>query len=69
VWESRQALVGQALKRFAPAALRRALIGLSVADRAAKGLLREDAWQMLQQLGLTLIGCGGLPPYEERHGH
>jgi len=69
VWESRQALVGQALKRFAPSALRRALVGLSAADRAAKGLLREDAWQMLQQLGLTLIGRGGLPRYEECHGH
>lgn len=56
VWESRQALVGRALKSLKPAQLADALREASRVDRASKGLLREDAWAMLKQLGLTLMG-------------
>jgi hypothetical protein len=30
-------------------------------DRASKGLLRENAWLMLKQLGLGLMGKSNLP--------
>jgi DNA polymerase-3 subunit delta len=56
VWESRQALVSRALKQFKPADLGAALRQASRIDRASKGLLREDAWAMLKQLGLGLMG-------------
>jgi DNA polymerase-3 subunit delta len=69
VWDSRQPLVGKALKQFPPASLAVALRLVSRADRAAKGLLREDAWLMLKQIGLTLIGRGDMKQLEERYGY
>jgi DNA polymerase-3 subunit delta len=51
VWDSRQALVERALKRAGPNKLAWAMRGLSRLDRAAKGLLREDTWDELKQLG------------------
>ena len=56
VWESRQSLVARALKRLNSAQLGSALRTASRVDRASKGLLREDGWQMLKQLGLGLMG-------------
>jgi len=56
VWDSKQALVGRALKRLKPAELAAALRQASRVDRASKGLLREDGWAMLRQLGLGLMG-------------
>lgn len=56
VWDSKQALVGRALKSLKPAQLAAALREAARVDRASKGLLREDAWAMLRQLGLTLMG-------------
>lgn len=56
VWDSRQPLVARALKRLKPAQLAAALGEASRVDRASKGLLREDAWAMLKQLGLGLMG-------------
>ena len=60
VWESRQALVGKALKRYSTGQLAETMRQLALTDRAAKGLLAEDAWQMLKQLGLALMGKGHL---------
>jgi DNA polymerase-3 subunit delta len=56
VWDSRQALVARALKRLKPAQLGAALREAGRIDRASKGLLREDPWAMLKQLGLGLMG-------------
>lgn len=69
VWDSRQALVGKALKQFSAARLASALRLVSRADRAAKGLLREDAWLMLKQLGLALMHQTDLKKLEERYGY
>jgi DNA polymerase-3 subunit delta len=55
VWDSRQALVERALKRAGPNKYAWAMRALSRLDRAAKGLLREDAWDELKQLGLVLM--------------
>ncbi len=40
-----------------------AMRGLSRLDRAAKGLLREDAWDELKQLGLALMNQGKAPAF------
>ncbi|TCJ12759.1 DNA polymerase III subunit delta [Parasulfuritortus cantonensis] len=56
VWESRQALVSRALKGLRAAELALALREAGRVDRASKGLLREDAWALLKQLGLGLMG-------------
>lgn len=56
VWESKQTLIARALKRLDSAQLSAALRTASRVDRASKGLLREDGWQMLKQLGLGLMG-------------
>lgn len=55
VWDSKQALVEHALKRAGPNKLAWAMRALSRLDRAAKGLLREDTWDELKQLGLVLM--------------
>lgn len=55
VWDSKQPLVERALKRAGPDKLAWAMRGLSRLDRAAKGLLREDAWDELKQLSLALM--------------
>jgi len=69
VWENRQALVSKALQQLPAARLNLALRALARADRAAKGLLREDAWQMMKQLGLALMGKDGMGILEEGYGH
>lgn len=56
VWESRQALLTRALKRMSLTQLAEATRQAARADRAAKGLLREDAWALMKQLGLGLMG-------------
>lgn len=63
VWESRQGLLERALKRADPARLAWAMGGLARLDRAAKGLLREDAWDELKQLGLVLMQRGRAPAF------
>jgi DNA polymerase-3 subunit delta len=69
VWDSRQPLLGQALKRLNLARLSEALRQLGQADRAAKGLLREDAWLLIERLGLSLMGRSGLKSMENAHGY
>jgi DNA polymerase-3 subunit delta len=61
IWESRQPLVGRALKRVNLAQLAQALRQVGLIDRAAKGLLREDAWELMKQLGLSLMGQRTVP--------
>ncbi len=60
VWESRQPLLSRALKRLKKADLAHGLKLAARTDRAAKGLLREDGWQLLKQLGLDLMGKAAL---------
>lgn len=59
IWESRQPLLARALKRLELSTLARALAEAARIERAAKGLGREDAWEMLKRLGLTLTGLAG----------
>ncbi len=68
VWESRQPLLERALKRVDVGRLARAVRALSRLDRAAKGLLREDAWDELKQLGLNLMNRGGAPAFSTALG-
>jgi DNA polymerase-3 subunit delta len=63
VWDSKQPLVERALKRAGPEKLSWAMRGLSRLDRAAKGLLREDAWDELKQLSLALMNSGKAPAF------
>lgn len=65
IWESRQPLVGRALKRVNLPQLTQALRQLGLIDRAAKGLLREDAWELMKQLGLSLMGQRTVPSLAE----
>lgn len=69
IWESRQPLVGSALRRIPLDRLSSALRLMARADRAAKGLLRENAWLMLEQVGLALMGRGDIKQLEERYGY
>jgi DNA polymerase-3 subunit delta len=64
VWESRQGLMERALKRANLTRLAWAMQALSRLDRAAKGLLKEDAWDELKQLGLALMNQGHAPAFE-----
>lgn len=63
VWDSRQPMVERALKRGSPEKFAWAMRGLSRLDRAAKGLLREDAWDETKQLGLALMNQGKAPAF------
>ena len=63
VWESRQGLVERALKRAGPERLAWAVNALARLDRVAKGLLKEDAWDELKQLGLALMQRGRAPAF------
>lgn len=63
VWDSRQGLVERALQRTSRDKLNQAVHALSRLDRAAKGLLREDAWDELKQLGLALMNRGRAPAF------
>lgn len=65
IWESRQGLVERALKRAGQERLAWAMRALSRLDRAAKGLLKEDAWDELKQLGLALMHRGQAPAFTE----
>lgn len=65
VWESRQGLLERALKRAGAQRLAWAMRALARLDRAAKGLLREDAWDELKQLGLALMQRGRAPAFME----
>lgn len=69
VWDSRQALMRRALQRLSPERLARALQQAARVDRAAKGLGREDAWELLKRLALELAGIPGGPTYGVTHGH
>lgn len=64
VWDSRQALVERALKRTSAERLVWAMQALARLDRAAKGLLRADAWDELKQLGLALMNRGQAPAFD-----
>ncbi len=65
IWESRQPLVSRALKRVSLVQLAQALRQIGLIDRAAKGLLREDAWESMKQLGLSLMGQRTVPSLAE----
>ncbi len=69
IWESRQPLLARALKRLDLPTLARAMLELARIERAAKGLEREDAWELLRRLGLALTGLSGVRPYGVTHGH
>jgi DNA polymerase-3 subunit delta len=69
VWESRRPWLARALKRLDLPTLRRAVLEAARIDRAAKGLLREDAWEMLKRLALSLTGRGGADFEERRYGY
>jgi DNA polymerase-3 subunit delta len=69
VWESRQPLVARALRRLTAPALARALGELARIERAAKGLEREDAWELLKRLGLALTGLSDARRYGVTDGH
>ncbi len=55
IWDSRQALFSRQAKRLGAARLGRALQHAGRIDRASKGLLREDGWNLYKQLGLALL--------------
>ncbi len=66
IWESRRALVEQALRRLPEEILRAAARRAAALDRLIKGLRAGDAWDELLQLGLLLArgaaaakGCEG----------
>lgn len=65
IWESRQALLGRALKRVDLAQLTQAMREVALIDRAAKGLLRTDAWESMKRLGLSLMGRRTVPTFAE----
>jgi DNA polymerase-3 subunit delta len=54
IWEARQKLVEQALKRSSEARLLAGLKRAAGIDRMIKGLARGDVWDELLQLGLTV---------------
>lgn len=69
VWDSRQPLIAQALRRLDADTLGRALLTAARIDRAAKGLAREDAWDLLRRLALALTGMPGLRDHGETYGY
>lgn len=69
VWESRQPILARALRRLDADALARALTEAARIDRAAKGLEREDAWELLERLAIELAGIPGGRTYGVTHGH
>jgi DNA polymerase-3 subunit delta len=54
VWDSRQGLVGRALRRLSLSTLTAALRKAADIDRMIKGLMKGDVWDELLQLGLSL---------------
>lgn len=54
IWDSRQPLVQKALRRLPLGRLGQALRRAAGLDKMIKGLVRGDAWDELQQLGLLL---------------
>lgn len=63
VWQNRQPLLAQALKRLGDDGAAWALRGLARLDRAAKGAARADPWDELKQLGLALMRRGDAPAF------
>lgn len=58
VWVTKMPQYESTLRRLPPANLRRALLMLARAERAAKGQESGDAWLLLERLVLTLSGAG-----------
>lgn len=58
VWRNRQALVRSCVGRHGPGEFRQLLKVASLADRASKGQLRRDPWQLITDLVLG-IAAGG----------
>lgn len=56
IWDSRQTLVGNALKRLDLKALSELLNLAATTDHSIKGLIREEPWQKLADLTLGLSG-------------
>lgn len=69
LWESRQPLIAQALRRLDADSLARALLTAAEIDRAAKGLAREDAWGQLERLALGLTGMSVPGDFGVIYGH
>lgn len=55
IWDTRQAVFSRQAKRLGTERLGRALQHAGRIDRASKGLLREDGWDLYKQLGLALL--------------
>lgn len=60
VWDKRQALVQQALKRSSIAELERLLRQANSIDKSIKGLGNSNPWDELIDLSLNLSGCQSL---------
>ncbi len=60
VWDTRQPLYKQALRRLKPAQLKAMLRLARNTDQAVKGLSRDDPWQNLTELTLNLSGSPAL---------
>ncbi|HRH80709.1 MAG TPA: DNA polymerase III subunit delta [Thiobacillaceae bacterium] len=56
IWDSKQPLIGRALRRLDLDTLGRALQLAARIDRVAKGLGGDDPWLLMKQLGLGLMG-------------
>lgn len=56
VWDKRRPLVTQALRRGSTSRWREALLLCERCDRAVKGQLAADPWQILEDLTLTVAG-------------
>lgn len=62
VWDSRQALVGGALRRHGARGWRRILRATARADRASKGARGLSAWDELERVTLAMAGVMLFPP-------
>jgi len=62
VWGERERLYGRALERLPEPVLRGCLRQAARADRMAKGLLRQDAWQALETVVLAIAGVATPTP-------
>ena len=60
VWEKRQPLVQQAIRRTSQAELERLLRQANSIDKSIKGLMDSNPWDELIDLTLNLAGCSSL---------
>ena len=60
IWEKRQGLIQQALRRLTPLELQRLLRQANMIDRSIKGLQKNNPWDELLELTLNLTGFNSL---------